>query len=303
MKIKLPLSLGRNRPITPKRLEQIKAQLKRFLQRHPPEETTLVIDGPGVACLGVNLPPILLGYETLTRFKEIHTFSAGSYTILWLKAFHEKLRDPSVQMKDFYSWNQRQHGIHVPLFSLAAKWLKQKLTAGSTSLFRSENTYRANAAHHPFGDALKDWTASVFPENWHIWSYDLQQKEFANLGDRSEFGSMSVSSLIESTTAIPGIYGAHNWQSRALVDCVFAPSFKSFARGILTKSRPLIFCNMSRDKETEDTLYLKAHDSGTAKQRVNGDIFRFFGGLPHKEYVQNMLCLEKLAQSTPMELD
>ena len=60
---------------------------------------------------------------------------------------------------------------------------------------------------------------------------------------------------------------------------------------------------MSRDKETDSTLYLKAHDSGTAKQRVNGDILRFFGGFGHKEYVQNMLCLEKLANQPPLELD
>jgi|GEM_PF-5553484 len=303
MKLSLPFSIRRNSPIDDSKIEKTRQKLCEFFSDHKIEDTTLVIDGPGVACLGIYLVPLLLGYENLKRFKEVHTFSAGSFALLWLKAFDECRRNPDIDMQGFYKWNQLQHGLRFGPLSGMAKYIWRKLICRKQTLYEPDTAYRANAAHYPFDDSIKNWTGSVFPENWHIWSYDLTSKDFVNLGGRSPYDQMPTASVIEATTAIPGVYDPHPWRGFRFIDCVFAPEFKNFARGILKKSRPLMFCNMSRDKQTQGTLYIKAHASGSPKQRVNGDLMRFFGGFGHPEYQENLKVLERLGQANPMKLD
>ncbi len=306
MSYKLPFSLSRNSPITEEKVAATKKKLREFFTKNDIHETTLVIDGPGVACLGAYLVPIILGYDNLLKFKEIHTFSAGSYALFWIKAFKDGLQEPNVDFKKFYHWNQRQHGLRFGALSgltRYSRYLWRKILEKEPTLYDAKQLYRAKAAHYPFGESMKHWNASMLPPNWHLWCYDQRSKSFFALGNRDKQASMSIDATIEATTAIPGIYGAHTWEQMQLIDCVFSPGFKTFARGILRKSRPLIFCNMSRNKTTEQTLYIKAHSSGSAKQRVNGDILRFFGGLGHPEYIQNLGLLEKLAKLEPMRLD
>ncbi len=280
-----------------------KNKLQAFFKKNNIEETTLIVDGPGVACLGVNLAPIVLGYENILKFKEVHTFSAGSFTLFWLRAFHIGLQDPNVDFQNFYRWNQKQHGLKWGVLSGAMRFLVQKILLRKSALYDQRYFYRANAVHYPFGEAMKGLTASSLPTNWHIWSYDLVTQAFINLGNRKDLSSMPVDSIIEGTTAMPGVYDAHKWGELELVDCVFTPKFKRFARRILAGARPLVFCSMTRDKEGDEALYLKAHSSGTAAQRVNGDLIRFFGGFGHPEYSQNLKFIERNARNPPLDLD
>jgi hypothetical protein len=263
-----------------KLIPRYRAALSDFIGRAPLEESSVIIDGPGLGCASHGLLLALLGFERLSRLYAVHFFSSSGYAGFFFNAKqYQKLK---IGRQDVAGWNKRNQSRHriKPIIS-ALGFLGIKLF-GKPWYFR--NHLLADALRSTVSEEYAEAPIRSLPANHHFWTYDTTDQEFCDLHAASHYSHWTPADAISSLTAVPGIYEPFEKEGHIYSDAIRGPKIKYLFRDLRKQSRNVLFWHMNREGRHDNTLFIKGNQSKSGKARIFGDFTRFFLGINNPEF-------------------
>ena len=145
-----------------------------FIGHAPLEESSVIVDGPGLGCTSHGLLLALLGFERLSGLQAVHFFSSSGYAGFFFNAKQcQKLKISRQDVADWNKRNQRRHRIKPVISALG--FLGKKLL-GKPWYFR--NHLLADALHSAVSEEYADASIASLPANYHFWTYDTTARKF-----------------------------------------------------------------------------------------------------------------------------
>jgi len=267
-----------------KLIPSYRVALSDFIERAPLEESSVIVDGPGLGCASHALLLALLGFERLSRLRAVHFFSSSGYAGFFFNA--KQCQTLKIRRQDVADWNKRnQHRHHIkPIISVLG-FLGKKLF-GKPWYFRS----------HLLADALRSAVSEEYaaapigslPANHHFWTYDTTDHKFCDLHATSRYSHWTPADVISSLTAVPGIYEPFEKERHIYSDAIRGPGIKDLFRDLRKQSRNVLFWHMNREGWRDNTLFIKGHQSKSGITRVLGDFTRFFLAVDNPEFSRSI---------------
>ncbi len=280
-----------------KLIPSYRVALSDFIGRAPLEESSVIVDGPGLGCASHGLLLALLGFERLSRLHAVHFFSSSGYAGFFFNA--KQCQKLKISRQDVAGWNkcnQRRHHIE-PIISVLG-FLGKKLF-GKPWYFR--NHLLADALRSTVSEEYADAPIGSFPANYHFWTYDTTDQKFCDLHATSPYSHWTPAEVISSLTAVPGIYEPFEKEGHIYSDAIRGPGIKDLYRDLRRQSRNVLFWHMNREGRRDNTMFIKGNQSRSGIIRILGDFTRFFLGVDNPEFSRSIeLSLFDLAEEAKL---
>lgn len=263
-----------------KLLPVFRMALSNFLERAPLEESTIILDGPGIGCSSHCVLLALLGMERLVRFRAINFFSSSGYSGFFLDA---KQRQQLIINRDgitgFNRRNQRLHDIRF--LSTSLRFVGSKLTC-KRWYFRNHllsDVLRSIVIDHYAGSSIGN-----LPANFHFWTFDETSREFCDIHANSRYSHWTPSEVISSLVAVPWLYEPFEKDGHIFSDALSAHGVRDVFRNLRYDSKNVLFWHMNRDGRRDNTLFVKGHQSKSGLIRVVSDFALFLLSIDNPEF-------------------
>jgi len=272
--------MGRSASNVDSLLPSYRIALSDFLACAPLEESSIILDGPGIGCGSHGVLLALLGIERLTRLRAIHFFSSSGYAGFFFDASHKQ--QLKITRQDVAGWKQRnQHHHRIKLIATAFRFLGTKLI-GKRWYFG--NHFLADFLRSGVTDEYADAPIKSLPASFHFWTYDTTDQEFCDIHAASPYSHWTPSEVISSLVAVPRLYEPFEKDGHIYSDALPAPGVRALFRDLRKQSHNVLFWHMNREGRRNNTLFVKGHQSKSGFTRVVGDFTRFLLGLDNPEF-------------------
>ena len=271
----IPARYRRSDPVNPELIDRFREVAGRFIERAPLSESSLIFDGPGLGCPTQILLLSLLGYQRFRELGAIHSFSASSYATLFFLAMHQgQFISDEMDVRLLVRENQRRHGI-VPFWTLLRKTILKVM--GQEYPFPGELTEAM--LQYSASEEFCCLKVSQLPENLFFWTYNETRREFCKIHSESDLKDLTLSQLIRAATSVAQIYSPLSYQGSIYSDAMSWPGVRDIFHELRDQRQNCLFLHMNWQGEKDQTIYLKAHTSGSRRQRVFTDFLYFYLGL------------------------
>lgn len=289
--------MRRDQDLKEAELSRFKNAISDFFRRSKPEDTSLILDGPGIGLAQLSVILKLIGSRRLSQIKAIHVFSGSSFAVLWhyAQADGHLLLDRESALK-YYSRNQGARGIR-PGVSMIQGMLKKVMGRK----YIHSNDFLEDCLPGTISSIFLDRPVSEWPDNLHFWSYDSLGKRFVDLNSKGEAPSMPTSKLIRGTAAIPGLFEPFWWGPYSLIDAILAPGIKGHLKALRQESTDCLVVSMHREGRFGNCTYLKPHSDSNGYRRLIWDYFVWVSGLRNREY--GKVLVKGLFEVQPVEME
>lgn len=269
----------RSRPVDPRLVERFRETLHTFLKRTSLSESVLIFDGVGVGCPTPLLLLSLIGYDRMKEIGEIHVFSASTYSTLYFLAHHQGQSKLNEAMVQNLCWDvQKIHRI-VPVWSLLS--LAARKLIGRKHLYPSETVELV--LRHGCSDEFCCRSVDTLPKNLFFWTYDLAHDAFTRIHSDSDLSDMTTGQLARAVAGWSHVYEPLDYRGHRFTDAVGGPRLREVFRKFRNLDRNCLFLHMNRQGEFGRTLYLKAHQGASGKERLFLDFLYFYLGINSRE--------------------
>jgi len=276
----LPAQYRRSDPVNPHLIDRFRETTTRFLERGSLPDSSLILDGPGLGCPTPILLLSLLGYQRFRELGEIHSFSASSYATLGFLAMHQgQFVSDELDIKRFNRENQKRHGI-IPLWTLLSKTIQKIISRKHP--FSGELVEAA--LRYLTSEEFCSMKVSQLPKNLFFWTYNETRKKFCKIHSESDLKDLTLSQLIRATTSVSLIYSPLSYRGFVYSDAISWPGVREIFRELRNQSQNCLFLHMNQQGAQGQTIYLKAHASGSGWKRVFVDFLYFYLGFKNLEY-------------------
>jgi hypothetical protein len=255
-----------------------------FLVRAPLEDSSVIVDGPGLGCASHGLILALLGFERLSKLSAVHFFSSSGYAGFFFNA--KQCQKLKIRRQDVTEWNKRnQRRHHIKPIVSALGFFGKKLF-GKPWYFR--NHLLADALRSAVSEEYAAEPIRLLPENYHFWTYDITEHKFCDIHATSRYSHWTPTDVISSLTAVPGIYEPFEKEGHIYSDAIRGPGVKDLFRDLRKQSRNVLFWHMNREGRRDNTIFIKGHQSSSGIVRILGDFTRFFLGVDNPEFSRSI---------------
>ncbi len=260
-------------------VRQLRYRLEEFLRGADLAESAFIIDGPGLG-IGSHLVALsLLGPKRVSQFKSVHSVSASSYGVLYSIAWHlDMLSITRAKIDSFRRDMKKRHNLAG--WARGCRLLLRRLS-GASHVFDNDITEEALAyGVHP--NFLKV-RVSELPENVSFWAYCIEDRELCEIRRDSRFADWSVGEVIRCVPAVKGLYAPLRKEGKTYVDAVASPELATCYRDLRNRYRHVLFLHTNRDGIRGNTTFLKMHDTGSARTRIQLDFLYFIFGMENRD--------------------
>jgi hypothetical protein len=254
--------------------------LSDFLACAPLEESSIILDGPGIGCTSHSVLLALLGIERLTKLRAIHFFSSSGYAGFFLDASQKQ--QLKITRQSVAGWNQRNQRHHrIKLIVTAFRFLGTKLI-GKRWYFG--NHLLADFLRSGVTDEYANAPIESLPANFHFWTFDTTGQEFCDIHAASLYSHWTPTDVISSLVAVPGIYQPFEKEGHIYLDAIRGLGVRALFRDLRKQSHNVLFWHMNWEGRRDNTLFVKGHQGKSGIRRVVGDFTRFLLGLDNPEF-------------------
>jgi hypothetical protein len=271
------------RNLSPRTDERIKEATRKFLSAAALEESTIVLDGPGIGCTSHTIALGYLGLERIFRLKAIHSFSSSSYGTMGFIA----MRDGTLTMRaeDVIGWNrgnQRRHQLTFP-GSVLTK-LPSLIRRGYLfSNQRAEDALTCSSSQAFVQKKVRD-----LPPNVHFWVYNKTEKRNEDIhAGNPVFADWTMGEVIRAAVSIPYIYETFIKDGKEYRDPMFSPTLRELMRELRTGAN-VLFWNTKYSATKQNLIAVKGHESKNGLRRIIVDELLFLLGIDNPEFDEGM---------------
>ncbi len=254
--------------------------LSNFLGRAPLEESTIILDGPGIGCSSHIVLLALIGMEKLIRLRAVNFFSSSGYAGFFLDA--KQRQQLIINRDDLAGFNRRNQRLH------AIRFLLTSLVFVGSKLVCKRWYFR----NHLLSDVLRsivtgqyaDSTIEDLPANFHFWTFNETTRQFCDIHPQSRYSHWTPSEVISSLVAVPWLYEPFEKDGHIFSDALSAHGVRDVFRNLRHDSNNVLFWHMNRDGRRANTLFVKGHQYKSGLIRVVSDFALFLSGIDNPEF-------------------
>jgi hypothetical protein len=267
------------RRLSDKTQTRIQKAVEHFLNGSPVEESSVILDGPGIGCTSHLLALGYLGMERFLKLKKVHSFSSSSYGTLFFLAKHfDELTLRSEESQGWNRRNQQRHNTSVPFLVLGK--IPRLLKSGS--LFSNERALEALSC--TVSPAFVGRTVKTLPPNVHFWVYNKSENRLESIcAENPTFSHWTLGEVVRAAVSIPYIYQEFEKDGKIYKDPMFAPQIRETMR-MLRSEQNVLFWNMKYSSEKKGLTAVKGHDSKNGLRRIIVDEIFFLMGIDNPEF-------------------
>lgn len=260
-------------------VRQLRYRLEEFLRGADLAESAFIIDGPGLGIGSHFVALSLLGPERFGQFRSVHSVSASSYGVLYSIAWQlDMLSITRAKIDSFSRDMKKRHNLAG--WAKGCRLLLRRLL-GSSHVFDNDITEEA-LAYGVRPDFLKV-RVSELPENVSFWAYCVEDRELCEIRRDSRFADWFVGEVIRCVPAVKGLYAPLRKEGKTYVDAVASPKLGELYRNLRNRYRHVLFLHTNRDGIRGNTTFLKMHNTGSARIRIQLDFLYFLFGMENRD--------------------
>ena len=267
-----------------KLLPAFRVALSNFLGRAPLEESSFILDGPGIGCTSNIVLLALIGMERLIRLRSVNFFSSSGYSGFFLDA--KQRQQLIINREDVAGLNRRFQRIHGIRFLLTSLGIMGSKLVCKRWYFR--NHLPSDFFRSIVTDYYADSTIEDLPTNFHFWTFDETTRQFCDIHSHSQYSHWTPSEVISSLVAVPRLYEPFEKDGHIFSDALSAHGVRDVFRNLRYDSNNVLFWHMNRDGRRANTLFVKGHQTRSGLTRVASDFALFLLGIENPEFARSI---------------
>lgn len=283
LKIGRSFDLYRNGQETEALLPRFSEAVRRFLSRAPLEESTVIIDGPGIGCATPMILLALIGMERLRKLKAVHFFSSASYGGLLLHA--KETGDLTLTENEVIGFHRRNQALHEVQGGKTIVSLLKSRIFGKQFLF--SNCQAEKALSLAVSEKYLGLTLRELPASFHFWVFDQTSRSFRALhAQHPTYSHWTTSEIVRASTAVPVLYEPLVKDGHLFSDALLAPGVRNLFKALRKQSRNVLFWHVNVGAERNQTIFVRGHQGKSGLIRVISDFLLFVSGLDNRDLDQ-----------------